>query len=368
MRRAAFHIRPALAFILTASLSPPPASAQSYSIRFDHYLNASGGTATPIMESGVLEETPSLYREFVYDGPAADNRAEVRYYADIARGRVGSYAFSTGDVVDVWPYVHTATGRVTDISFQTDLYFDVAAGSYPDPVVVSVAGEVVGSLSATLGASAMVHYSITFGETHSPPLRQIGIDEPGTIVFTDPFTLDKLLLLGGTVLAEPVRFTVRLTARIEDNWTSAVQGGVYPNVYTGSATVDVYDGLRFTEVIVPAGVTWSSPDDVFLSVTTDVEQLPPPKRLALRPSGPNPFTSATAMRFDLPVAAAAKLRIHDLAGRVIRTLVDGEMPAGSHAVSWDGRDDAGHSLASGVYIARLESGDRCTTLKLMRAR
>jgi hypothetical protein len=368
MGKVAFHARPALVCLLLASLSPTPAIAQNYDIRYDHYLNASGASGAPYMENGVVHATPSYQRGLVCANPSADNRAEVNYHADLARGTLGAYAYSTGDVVPSWPYVETATGRVNQIQFEIDLYFDVPSGSYPDGVVVSVAGEAVGSLSATTDAGAMVQYSVTFGETFDPPLKQILVEESKTLDFDEPFTLDARILPAGAVLTAPTRCTVRLTASIDNAWTWAVQGGAWPDYTTGSASIAMSSGLRFLQVVVPAGVTWTSPDDVFMSLPAGVGPRAFPPRLALGPNVPNPFTASTAMRFELPRAGAARLRIHDLAGRVVRTLVDGERAAGSHHVPWDGRDDAGRALASGVYIGRLEAGGVTRTSKLLLAR
>lgn len=90
--------------------------------------------------------------------------------------------------------------------------------------------------------------------------------------------------------------------------------------------------------------------------------LPPAMRLA---SHPNPFNPSTTLRFELARAGRASLRIYDLAGRRLRTLVDGVFAAGPQAVSWDGRDAAGRPLAAGVYFARLETGRGQVSRKLV---
>ena len=79
-----------------------------------------------------------------------------------------------------------------------------------------------------------------------------------------------------------------------------------------------------------------------------------PERLALRGNVPNPFNATTAIGFDLPEAAAVSLDIYDLNGRKVCVLVDGDLPAGSHLRVWDGRDNGGGELASGVYFAVLK--------------
>lgn len=78
-----------------------------------------------------------------------------------------------------------------------------------------------------------------------------------------------------------------------------------------------------------------------------------PGRTALHANVPNPFNPATALSFDLARSGPAKLVIHDVRGRVVRTLVDEALEAGRHQRTWDGRADDGVGLASGVYFYRL---------------
>jgi flagellar hook assembly protein FlgD len=68
---------------------------------------------------------------------------------------------------------------------------------------------------------------------------------------------------------------------------------------------------------------------------------------------PNPFNPATTLAFELDAAGPVRLTIHDVAGRRVRKLVDGARTAGRHDVRWDGRDDAGQTVAAGVYLARV---------------
>lgn len=70
---------------------------------------------------------------------------------------------------------------------------------------------------------------------------------------------------------------------------------------------------------------------------------------------PNPFNPTTTVRFELAAATHAQVSIFDVTGRLERVLVDATLPAGRHEVSWDGRDSAGNTLPSGIYIARLST-------------
>lgn len=68
---------------------------------------------------------------------------------------------------------------------------------------------------------------------------------------------------------------------------------------------------------------------------------------------PNPFNPATTVRFELARATRAQVRVYDLSGRVVRTLLDEPRPAGTQTVLWDGSDDAGQPASSGVYLVRM---------------
>ncbi len=72
---------------------------------------------------------------------------------------------------------------------------------------------------------------------------------------------------------------------------------------------------------------------------------------------PNPFNPSTTIRFALPASAHTQVVVYDLAGRKVKTLVDGLMPAQIHSVVWSGRDDAERSVSAGVYFYRVTSGD-----------
>jgi YVTN family beta-propeller protein len=78
-------------------------------------------------------------------------------------------------------------------------------------------------------------------------------------------------------------------------------------------------------------------------------------------NAPNPFNPSTAIGYEVGAAGRVKLHVFDVSGRLVRTLVDREMPAGSHLVRWDGRDDQGRALGSGRYFYRLRTGTTIVT-------
>jgi flagellar hook assembly protein FlgD len=71
---------------------------------------------------------------------------------------------------------------------------------------------------------------------------------------------------------------------------------------------------------------------------------------------PNPLNPTTMIAFMLDAASPSRLAVYDVQGRLVRTLVDAALPAGRHEVAWDGRDETGARVASGLYLYRLEAG------------
>ncbi len=90
-----------------------------------------------------------------------------------------------------------------------------------------------------------------------------------------------------------------------------------------------------------------------------------PTAFAVYANAPNPFNPQTTITFDLPRASRVTLRVLDVAGRLVRTLVDGDLPAAQHRAIWDGTDDAGRRQPSGVYYYQLVTDDRVATRKMM---
>ncbi len=88
----------------------------------------------------------------------------------------------------------------------------------------------------------------------------------------------------------------------------------------------------------------------------------PPGRLY--PAAPNPFNPQTTVRFDLVRDGFAELAVYDLDGRLLRTLASGYHTTGEHHATWNGRDDEGRSLASGVYLFVLRGSDFVETQRV----
>lgn len=99
-----------------------------------------------------------------------------------------------------------------------------------------------------------------------------------------------------------------------------------------------------------------------------LEPIVAPSRMQLSRPEPNPFARTSVVRFALPGKSSVRLHVYDIRGRLQRTLVDSELPAGVHAREWNGRGDNGETLASGVYFLRLESGRESKTERIILLR
>ncbi|NOZ74334.1 MAG: T9SS type A sorting domain-containing protein, partial [FCB group bacterium] len=96
--------------------------------------------------------------------------------------------------------------------------------------------------------------------------------------------------------------------------------------------------------------------------------VPTPMVYALHPNYPNPFNPETRIRFDLGGSEKVKLVIYNVLGYQVRTLVDEKYGPGMHVVNWDGRNNEGNPVSSGVYIYRLRAGSFSDQRKMLLVR
>jgi hypothetical protein len=87
---------------------------------------------------------------------------------------------------------------------------------------------------------------------------------------------------------------------------------------------------------------------------------------ALEPAHPNPFAVNTTLVFSLDRDGPARVAVFDAAGRMVRRLLSGSSAAGLHTLQWDGRDESGARVPSGIYFYRLDSAEHHRVEKLLR--
>jgi flagellar hook capping protein FlgD len=133
--------------------------------------------------------------------------------------------------------------------------------------------------------------------------------------------------------------------------TGYVDAGPAGSWYKLSA-VDVHGNESVFAVLGPSGTTGAPGGAV-------------PRDLALGPPSPNPLRTGTRLALALPRAAAVRLVIYDVAGRRVRAFPTMHLGAGAHAVEWDGRDGEGVSVASGLYLVRVEVAGRSLQRRIL---
>ena len=120
-------------------------------------------------------------------------------------------------------------------------------------------------------------------------------------------------------------------------------------------------------------VSYASPDTAEFTIDQSICATPPlvgvgdgpSVGVAMAPAAPNPFSVVTRVAFSLPQRERVQLKLYNVAGRLVRTLEDGELEAGQHIRLWDKRTDAGTLAGSGVYFARLTAGTKVLGQKIV---
>jgi hypothetical protein len=95
--------------------------------------------------------------------------------------------------------------------------------------------------------------------------------------------------------------------------------------------------------------------ELMAGAVTGAETETTPRVAVLYQNYPNPFNPSTSIEFSLPARERVSLKVFDVSGRLVRTLVDGHLPDGAHRFTWNGRNERGASVASGVYFYVLRS-------------
>jgi hypothetical protein len=253
-----------------------------------------------------------------------------------------------------WPYSLGSLARTSSIAL-ADL-----AGDGRRDLVFSTPDSTVHVVDTDGGAVAQFAVPMKFGWRQSPVVADLGPAGPA------------VARGGGDGLMHVFR-----SQQEQDGWPRDFGAPIYAAALAtdldGDGAVEMVveadDGLWVLDMGVapgPVAMGWrmhgARPDRSncadcpgYSASSVEEAQLPTAPRL-LHQNAPNPFNPSTTIRFANPARGAVRLRVFDVSGRLVRTLVDEVREAGLHEATWDGRDQGGRAAASGVYLYRLDAG------------
>jgi len=90
-----------------------------------------------------------------------------------------------------------------------------------------------------------------------------------------------------------------------------------------------------------------------------------PGSFSLSQNYPNPFNPTTSISFNLPTSGHVELTVFNILGQQVATLVNGSLTAGQHEATWNGSDDSGDAVGSGIYFYRLVASNVTETKKMV---
>ena len=204
----------------------------------------------------------------------------------------------------------------------------------------------------------------------------IGGDDARFLLLTDP---DQDMVYEGT-------FTMQPTSWYQHGYIIAY--GANGSFQTNGGGFD--RGRRYYQYVIPTSVgpppdlttTWPS-DFTFNTLNWKQSNLtvePPPDLTSptgigddgivalnydLAQNYPNPFNPTTTIKYQLPQTTDIKIAIYNINGQLVKTIVDEKQNAGNHSVVWNGRNDAGIQVATGVYLMRMKAEDFSKTRKMI---
>ena len=276
----------------------------------------------------------------------ANAPVEVGFYNTIGSSRGvlvnGDYAYVADDVAGL---------RVIDISTPStpreDGYFD----SYGQAMNVAISGNYIYLADFLAGFYVIVPETLT----------------PLALLAMEASALPSGILISWEVYDERDTKGYRLYRSSEDD-------GMLASVTPGLILADGRRHYQYIDADVTAGATYRyqlasvGPDGHETILGSQSATAAAPAKVTLGQNVPNPFNPQTEIRFVLPARTKVDLSIYDVRGRLVRSLVQGSKDAGEQIVRWDGRNDRGSAVASGVYVYRLRAGKETLSRRMVLLR
>ncbi|NNE43590.1 MAG: hypothetical protein HKN12_05240 [Gemmatimonadetes bacterium] len=255
-------------------------------------------------------------------------------------------------------------GRITQLaSCESALLTldDVVITGPGSTVATSFSVQVDGSHSVTVTSGGLVTHSADVQVTNLTTSVHTFVGSVTDVVVTSP------------AVTQPVGvpFSVSIKLDVED--TAMAFGGLPASTAQYNSSYSATFPVGTPVFDLPAGFTVNSAsgnivNNFYQSPAVGVEVLSDARAdIRLAPATPNPMNAWTALSFEMPRGADARLDVYDVTGARVRGLVDGWRAGGSHSVRWDGRNDVGQPVSAGVYFYRLTVEGKGVTGKVVRS-
>ena len=310
-------------------------------------------------------------------GPNTAHEIVEREYPVLVDGNVSALFRSYKDLVsydsinrqlDVFVVADPLANYSNDLSNDSDLFiqggFSIAQpGGFSDPALHTTHDYPDGQTLITV-----LKQPIVVGNATTLSFDEIAIVEPGDpgTVFGDFAFWDFVIVEGSLDGKTWLPMLDGYDARDDATWQSAYNSSsagnssMYRNrqiLINDSFALRDEIFIRFRLYADGFVNSWGwAIDNIDVSTPLPTAS-PQARRFALAQNTPNPFNPQTKISFELPQSMSASLRVFDLRGRLVRTLIDGPRVAGPQSVVWDGRDARGARVSSGVYLYRLQAGE-----------
>ncbi len=192
------------------------------------------------------------------------------------------------------------------------------------------------------------------GDDYLISTRTVDYDAFGTITFPNN-TFNTIRVTSTYKTVEYINGTLTDSSISHDfNWITKTAGVFYANIDTSSiisGDVTLYGAsLQLVQ---------NNPNAVNEN-TSNV-----PKDFQLFQNYPNPFNPTTIISYQIPNSSFVTLDIYNALGQKVRSLINSEQAAGKHSVNWNGKDDSGNSVSSGIYLYRIKTGDFISSKKMV---
>lgn len=193
-----------------------------------------------------------------------------------------------------------------------------------------------------------------------------GVGDPASIVYA--LAVNGNAVIAGGLFLKAGALTANNLAKWDGNqWSTfgSGLGGANPIALALAANGGhVYIGGQFTTAGNKPSFKFAHWQGPTTNLKDEHRSFNRPQDFALAQNYPNPFNPSTMIQYELPRAVHVQLAIYNLLGEKVRTLIDEKESAGVKQITWDGRNDRGEAVSSGVYLYRLQVGEFVLTKKM----